>query len=170
MNEHSDWTEFSIEANGLTLEIALAPQSELDHKIADFIAKSILQANALAGPVHGLITVLVDDDRRIATLNKRWRHIDKPTNVLSFAYPRSPGPIRCIGDIAISYETAARESAAERKPFAHHIAHLSVHGFLHLLGFDHESDSDAEKMERLERSILACVDVPDPYLARDVAG
>jgi probable rRNA maturation factor len=88
--------------------------------------------------------------------------------VLSFPSPdNQAGPVRYIGDIAISHETAAREAAAEGKPLAHHIAHLSVHGFLHLLGYDHESDADAEAMEALERTILARVDVPDPYFVRD---
>jgi probable rRNA maturation factor len=72
------------------------------------------------------------------------------------------------GDIAISYETAAREAADEGKPFADHLSHLAVHGFLHLLGYDHESDHDAEKMEAAERTILARVDVPDPYAAREI--
>jgi probable rRNA maturation factor len=75
-----------------------------------------------------------------------------------------------IGDIAISYETAVAEATAEGKPFAHHVKHLAVHGFLHVLGYDHESDEDADAMERLERTILARLGVPDPYLARDAEG
>jgi probable rRNA maturation factor len=172
VSEDSDWTDFSVEANGLILEIPVRSAAiALDGKIQSAIASSILQANALVGHVRGLVTVLVDDDNRVQALNKLWRGIDKPTNVLSFAYPKiSAGLSRCIGDIAISYETAAKEAAAECKPFAHHVAHLSVHGFLHLLGYDHESDIAADEMERLERNILASVDVPDPYIARDADG
>jgi probable rRNA maturation factor len=68
-----------------------------------------------------------------------------------------------MGDIIIAYETTAREAAAEGKPFHHHLAHLAVHGFLHLLGYDHDNDRDALAMERLERSILERLEIPDPY-------
>jgi probable rRNA maturation factor len=74
-----------------------------------------------------------------------------------------------IGNIAIAYETLARESEAEGKSFLDHLAHLSVHGFLHLMGYDHETDSGADAMERLESAILARLGVPDPYVARDLA-
>ena len=76
---------------------------------------------------------------------------------------------RQLGDIVIAYETTEREAAAEGKTFEHHLVHLAVHGYLHLLGYDHESDRDAKKMERLEVAILARLNVPDPYLARDPA-
>jgi probable rRNA maturation factor len=110
----------------------------------------------------------VDNDDRIRSLNRLWRRIDKPTNVLSFPAPDSPaGPTSYVGDIAISYETAAREAAAEGKSFSDHVAHLSVHGFLHLMGYDHESDADAAEMEGLEREILAHIGIPDPYIAND---
>jgi probable rRNA maturation factor len=72
-----------------------------------------------------------------------------------------------LGDIIIAYETAAHEAEDEGKPFAHHLSHLAVHGFLHLLGYDHESDAQAEEMERLERDILERLGVPDPYATRD---
>jgi probable rRNA maturation factor len=78
-----------------------------------------------------------------------------------------PGAPRLLGDIVIAHETTAREANAEGKPFADHLGHLAVHGFLHLLGYDHESDADAEVMERLEREILAQLGVPDPYANRD---
>ena len=128
-------------------------------------------ADEVAGPAQGGIAVLVDGDERIRALNRLWRGIDKPTNVLSFSYPDAPaGAPQHVGDIAISYQTAAAEAAAEGKPFAHHMQHLAVHGFLHVLGYDHESDEDAEAMERLERTILARLGVPDPYIARDAEG
>jgi len=169
VSEPRDWTDFSYEADGLILEIAMpAAAIALDDKMQSIIASSILQANEVVGPARGLVTVLIDDDDRVRELNRSWRGIDKSTNVLSFSYPETAvGPHRCIGDIAISYETAAKEAVTESKPFAHHVAHLSVHGFLHLLGYDHESDSAADEMERLERNILARVNVPDPYIARD---
>ena len=91
--------------------------------------------------------------------------------MLSFPAPDTqPGPARILGDIAISYQTAAREAAAEDKSLVDHVAHLSVHGFLHLLGYDHESDDDAEEMEGLERVILARIGVSDPYVAHEAEG
>ena len=77
------------------------------------------------------------------------------------AKARSASPY--LGDIVIAYQTVAREAVAEGKPFNHHLAHLAVHGFLHLLGYDHENDRDAQKMERLERKILKRLAIPDPY-------
>ncbi len=74
-----------------------------------------------------------------------------------------------LGDIVIAYETTAREAAVENKPFMHHLAHLAVHGFLHLVGYDHAANEEADAMEGLEVAILARLDVPDPYLMRDKA-
>lgn len=114
------------------------------------------------------LSVVLTDDASIRAINAQWRQKDEPTNVLSFpAPPATPGAPRLLGDIVIAHETTAREAKAEGKPFADHLGHLAVHGFLHLLGYDHESDADAEVMERLERAILAKLGVPDPYAARD---
>jgi probable rRNA maturation factor len=108
------------------------------------------------------LSVLLTDDAAIQRLNATWRGLDKPTNVLSF--PAAPNdPTRALGDIAIAFETTAREATAEHKPLAHHLSHLAVHGFLHLIGYDHESDAQAEQMEGLERKVLAVLGVPDPY-------
>ena len=112
------------------------------------------------------VAIVLTDDSGIRTLNRDWRGIDKPTNVLSFPAIQTPAGSaqpRTLGDIAIAYEITRRESESENKPFAHHLSHLAVHGFLHLIGYDHETDADAEKMENLERSILASLGVPDPY-------
>ena len=76
---------------------------------------------------------------------------------------------RMLGDIAIAYETTRREADDEGKPFDHHLSHLAVHGFLHLVGYDHETESEAEAMEQLERRILAQLGVPDPYADQDRA-
>ena len=114
------------------------------------------------------LCIVLADDETIRALNRQWRGIDKPTNVLSFPAPvPRRGAARHLGDIVIAYETAAKEARAERKPFHHHLAHLALHGFLHLLGYDHESDRQAEAMERHERRILARLGVPDPYATRD---
>ncbi|MBV9428876.1 MAG: rRNA maturation RNase YbeY [Bradyrhizobiaceae bacterium] len=106
------------------------------------------------------LAVMLCDDAAMRELNGRWRGRAEPTNVLSF--PAAPGS-GTLGDIAIAYETTAREAEAEGKTFADHLAHLAVHGFLHLLGYDHHSDAEAAAMERLEVEILARLKVPDPY-------
>jgi probable rRNA maturation factor len=110
------------------------------------------------------VSVALADNATVQALNRDWRGKDHPTNVLSFPAPatRAPGP-RVLGDIALAYETVARESRDENKLFADHAVHLLVHGTLHLLGYDHESDSDAAVMEALEVEALARVGVADPY-------
>ena len=115
------------------------------------------------------VAVMLTDDAGIRTLNSNWRGIDKPTNVLSFPAlqpvgargPDDAPPM--LGDIAIAYETMRREADEEAKPFEHHLSHLAVHGFLHLVGYDHENNDDAEAMEALEREVLAQLGIPDPY-------
>jgi len=122
------------------------------------------------------LAVMLTDDSGIRTLNNNWRGIDKPTNVLSFpALPPTGGggaddAPRMLGDIAIAYETTRREADDEQKPFDHHLSHLAVHGFLHLIGYDHEKDTDAEAMEDMEREILAALGIPDPYADRERMG
>ncbi len=119
------------------------------------------------------LAVMLTDDAGIRTLNSNWRGIDKPTNVLSFPALPPTGAVgpdeapRMLGDIAIAYETARKEADDEQKPFDHHLSHLAVHGFLHLIGYDHEEDDDAEAMEALEQEILAQLGIPDPYADRE---
>jgi probable rRNA maturation factor len=120
------------------------------------------------------LAIMLTDDTGIRTLNSNWRGIDKPTNVLSFPALQPTGPAgpddapRMLGDIAIAYQTTRSEADAEHKPFDHHLSHLAVHGFLHLIGYDHEKDDDAEAMETLEQEILAQLGIPDPYADRDL--
>jgi probable rRNA maturation factor len=122
---------------------------------------------AARAPAAGEVSVLLADDAAVKALNRDWRGIDKPTNVLSFpaAASNPAGVPALIGDIAIAFETLEREAGAENKPLLHHLAHLAVHGYLHLLGYDHQTDSEAETMEALEREILAAMRIPDPYAA-----
>lgn len=108
------------------------------------------------------LTVAFLDDAALRALNARWRGKDKPTNVLSFPAAPAPGR-RALGDIALAAETVMREAGEEGKRFDDHLAHLVIHGFLHLLGHDHETDAEAERMEALERSALARLDIADPY-------
>ena len=113
------------------------------------------------------VSVLLADDAAVRYLNRTWRGKDRPTNVLSF--PAAPQPAHAgvalpLGDVVLAYDTLLRESAEQSKPLAHHLAHLLVHGTLHLLGQDHETgDADAEAMEALEVAALATLGVPDPY-------
>jgi probable rRNA maturation factor len=106
------------------------------------------------------VSLLLCGDDRIRELNRRWRNIDKATNVLSF---QSKDFTPVLGDIAISYQTVEREAQLERRPFVDHFAHMVVHGCLHLLGYDHASEDEAITMEKLERDILQSLGVPDPY-------
>jgi probable rRNA maturation factor len=132
---------------------------------------------AISAAAAGMLTrteelaVVLADDSAVRELNRIWRGKDAPTNVLSF--PAAPAGADAatgvLGDVVLAYETIARESDLERKPFDHHLVHLVVHGFLHLLGYDHETDAEAEKMEAAERKILAGLDVPDPYASPDAA-
>jgi len=139
---------------------------EAEPAAADTVREAIDAAAALV-PAQGEVSVLLTDDASVRELNRTWRKIDKPTNVLSFPAARPGGPL--LGDIAIAYETVAREAAAENKPVLHHLAHLAVHGFLHLLGYDHQTDSQAEAMEGVERAALARLDIADPYVSREAS-
>ncbi|MER8385933.1 rRNA maturation RNase YbeY [Mesorhizobium sp. M1428] len=112
------------------------------------------------------LSIVFSDDAHIRTLNAGWRGKDKPTNVLSFpAFPFARGgPLPpMLGDIVLAAETVAREAALEHKPLEDHISHLVIHGLLHLLGYDHETDAEAELMEVTERAALARLAIPDPY-------
>ncbi len=118
------------------------------------------------------LSLLFCDDATIKALNRRWRGQDKPTNVLSFPSGATTQETQSLGDIAIAFETMAREATQEDKPLAAHFLHLTVHGLLHLLGYDHETDDEAEAMEEIERRILADLGVDDPYrlAVADTAG
>ena len=116
------------------------------------------------------VSLLLCDDARIREINRAWRGLDKPTNVLSFpAAPRAMlAKSPAVGDIAIAHETVAREALEEGKTFRDHYMHMVVHGFLHLLGYDHETDAEAEEMEALEVSVLQQLGVADPYASLDL--
>jgi len=121
-------------------------------------------ARAALGVRIRSLTVALSDDRRVRVLNRRDRRKDKPTNVLS--YPS--GEKAFLGDIVLARQTVWREARAQKKAPADHLAHLVVHGTLHLLGHDHEtSDADADRMEALERRILKRLGIADPYIVRE---
>lgn len=139
-----------------------------DAAIADLVRRAVETALAEAKPgaAGAQVSVLLGDDARLRTLNRTFRGQDKPTNVLSFPAAAAPGQ-RLLGDIALAYDTVAREARDERKRLADHAAHLAVHGLLHLVGHDHDEEQAAVRMETLERRILARLGIADPYAAND---
>jgi probable rRNA maturation factor len=129
------------------------------------VRAAIAAAAETLSTAGGELSIVLTDDSAMRVLNRQWRGIDKPTNVLSFPAAKAGG--KMLGDIAIAYETLDRECTEEGHAFLRHLAHLAVHGFLHLIGYDHETDSEADAMEALESKILRAMNMPDPYPARD---
>jgi probable rRNA maturation factor len=136
--------------------------------IAERAARAAL-VQAGRAPERHEISLLACDDARIAALNADFRGKARPTNVLSWpAFEGAPpvpgaGEPLFLGDLAMAFDTCAAEAAEAGVPLAEHAAHLVVHGVLHLLGHDHEDDTQAEAMEALERKALASMGLPDPY-------
>lgn len=140
------------------------------------LAERAAQAAGVGEPLLAnprlMASLLFTSDAEIHALNREWRQRDKPTNVLSFpmlerdelSQLAPDGPPAMLGDIALAYETCAREAADKGVSLEAHAAHLIVHGLLHLAGHDHvDSDAQAEQMEALETAILAKLGIPDPY-------
>lgn len=162
----------------------------------NIIRRALKQAAATQSTKTAELAVVLTDDAAIRNLNRDWRGVDAPTNVLAFPV-RSVAPrkasarrpphrvndqlgrgtpfgsnfctrlrnqlARHLGDIVLAYETVKREARRDGKSFDHHLAHLVVHGFLHLLGYDHLNDAQARRMETTEQTILRHLEVPDPY-------
>jgi probable rRNA maturation factor len=134
---------------------------DTEHRVT-VAAEAALKA-ARAAP-DAVVTVLLSDDAAVAELNQRFRHKTGPTNVLSFPAPETARPQ--LGDLALAHGVCVREATEQGKPLADHLAHLVAHGTLHLLGWDHRTDDEAEAMEALERQVLAALGIPDPYAPR----
>jgi probable rRNA maturation factor len=111
------------------------------------------------------VCIVLADDALLRSLNRSYRDKDAPTNVLSFPFQSPPGSgeVRHLGDVVLAAETVRKEAAERGIPPVHHVQHLVVHGLLHLLGFDHDTDADADAMECLEAQILATLGIADPY-------
>lgn len=113
---------------------------------------------------HGELVIRLVDAAEAQQLNQIYRGKEGPTNVLSFPFEAPPGvPLEHLGDLAICIPVVRREAAEQHKPLEAHLAHLVVHGTLHLLGQDHQSDAEAEAMEALEIAIMGRLGYPDPY-------
>jgi len=137
---------------------------------AQTVRDAIAAAAATLSTADNEVCILLTDDKAIRLLNREWRGIDKPTNVLSFPAATTKASVRMplFGDIVMAYETLKRECDDEDRIFLHHLAHLTVHGFLHLIGYDHQVEAQAEEMEGLESKIMTRMQMPDPHLARDL--
>lgn len=130
---------------------------------------------ALAGRIDdemSEVSVLLTNDAHMTRLNRQYRQRASSTNVLSFPADRSAAPTgeaRLLGDVVLAHETVVAEAAAQGKSVADHVAHLLIHGTLHLLGLDHQSDADAEHMEALEVGVLKGLGIGDPYETPEMA-
>jgi probable rRNA maturation factor len=156
--------------------IVESPAWKAHRGVRSVLQRAVREAAGMAKAANGELAIVLTDDAAVRALNRDWRGKDTATNVLSFpAALESPAPppgkrragVRLLGDIVIAYETTAQEAHAEHKPFLHHLAHLAVHGYLHLAGYDHDCDAEAERMEALEIAVLRRLDVPNPYVPRD---
>ena len=151
-------------------DMAINAEGWQDEETLRRLVDSVLQATLQElgfNNIDSELSLVFTNDADIREINAKWRHIDKPTNVLSFpAFALQPGqePGEVLGDIVIARETVEREAAEEDKSFDDHLSHLVVHGLLHLMGYDHQNDEEAEQMETLERKILASLGISDPYL------
>lgn len=161
------------------IHLDLRAQSRRWHELGKLASLRALLNEALeAGiavaprkPMPGAeLSLLLTDDRRIRTVNRDWRGFDKATNVLSFpaAPPERIAQSPLLGDIVIAYETVLREADAESKSATDHLRHLAIHGLLHLLGEDHETEAEARRMEALEIAALARLGVSDPYAGAEL--
>ena len=157
----------------MAVVIEIAVEAEAWKKMSgaeDTVRQAIEATVADAGPATAEVGVVLTDDARVRDLNRNWLGNDKATNVLSFPAPEAPETeARFLGDVVFAFETIRSEAEGEQKPFQRHLAHLTVHGVLHLLGFDHVRDQDAEIMEARERQILARLGIPDPYARTEPA-
>jgi len=151
--------ERAVEAS---LEVDILANSQLWRGHEDLLSKALAAAAAAEGKA-GTVSLLLGDDASVAELNQQFRNKPGPTNVLSF--PPAPGTSEpgFLGDIALAAETIVEQAQFQGKKFEAHAAHLVVHGFLHLIGYDHENSADAEAMEARERTILASLGIEDPY-------
>ena len=148
-----------------------SPLWNAHREVPRVLSRALAQAAEATATRGGELAIVLTDDAATRDLNRRWRGKDAATNVLSF--PVRDGAVsrnrpRLLGDIVIAFETCAREARAQRIAFADHLAHLAVHGFLHLIGYDHVAAAEARRMEALEATILRGLGIANPYVPRRV--
>lgn len=167
-------------AAGLKIDVLVDSEHWNDADAAKAVLRRALrQAASVLSTKSAEVAIVLTDNAAMRRLNRDWRGVDASTNVLSFA-TKNPDTRhklnrdsdrrvkqlgKHLGDIVLAYETVRREARREGKQFDHHLAHLAVHGFLHLLGYDHADDTQARRMEAMERAILHGLAIPDPYRA-----
>ncbi|MFA6265695.1 MAG: rRNA maturation RNase YbeY [Pseudolabrys sp.] len=154
----------SVVTADIVAESALwAAEPQAEATVAAAIAAAGKYLTDLHSTRGGEVSILLADDSAVREINRQWRGLDKPTNVLSFPAADTPATKGHLGDIVIAYETLQRECETEGRLFLHHLAHLTVHGFLHLIGYDHETDAQADEMEAIESRIMTAMKLPDPW-------
>lgn len=148
----------------MAIELDLRIEDDKWNTLGDVEAicnRAIAAAAKMTQQQTARLDVLLAADKALSDLNKQWRDKDGPTDVLSF--PADPNPEHFLGDIAIAFETSTRDAEKSGVSIEAHLSHLLIHGFLHLLGHDHLVDDEAERMETLERDILASMGIANPY-------
>jgi probable rRNA maturation factor len=149
------------------IDVALIVEGEEWSALGDIdaLSRRAFAAAAKEAPAEGAVALLLTDDGELQQLNRDFRGKDKPTDVLSF--PALPMDRPHLGDIAVAYGVAARDAALQGKAMADHLSHLLIHGYLHLLGHDHETPAEAGEMEACEIRALASLGIANPYLLSD---
>jgi probable rRNA maturation factor len=151
-----------VRAAVVEFEVDILANSALWRGHEDLLSRALAAAAEAEGK-SGAVSLLLGDDASIAELNQQFRNKAGPTNVLSFPPAQGMAEPGFLGDIALAAETIVEQANFQGKRFEIHAAHLVVHGFLHLIGYDHENPADADAMETRERVILASIGIEDPY-------
>jgi probable rRNA maturation factor len=153
--------------SGTTLAVDIVRHDEAWSGLGDARLERAARAGFEAAPPRRSgayrVTLAFTDDAEMRALNRTWRGRDSATNVLSFPADGTIGEPDFLGDVVLAFETTLKEAREQGIPLDDHVSHLVVHGVLHLLGFDHADDTEAERMEELERRALASLGIADPY-------